>query len=305
MTTEKPKVLVVDDEKANLKILSDLLQDEAQIHLAKCGEQALQKAERLKPDLILLDVIMPDLDGFEVIRRLKEDVNTKMIPVIFVTGLSDLSFEEKGLNLGACDYILKPFHSIIVKARVKLHLQLVKQRQMLERLALIDPLTAIANRRKYEEMLDIEWRAAMRANSQLSIAMIDIDNFKLFNDTFGHAAGDEVLEKVARMLSEQFSRARDFVARYGGEEFVVILPNTDKEGAQSIANRCRFAIENMAISHPESLHKCVTISMGGVSIVPSMNVTRDSVLAKADQLLYKAKQLGRNKVVWDEIGQDT
>lgn len=301
MNNEKPKILLVDDEKANLKVLSDLLKDEAQIYVAKSGFQALEKANKLLPDLILLDVVMPDMDGFEVIKQLKSTSATQMIPVIFVTGLTDLVFEEKGLGLGACDYILKPYHSVIVKARVKLHLQLVRQRKLLEKLALIDPLTTIANRRKYEEVLDLEWRSTVRAGSCLSIAMIDVDNFKQFNDRFGHPAGDEVLERIAKTLAQQLNRAKDFIARYGGEEFIILLPDTDGDGAKMIMNHCRVAIENMAVSHTESLHRVVTVSVGGVSIAPTKATKRADVLLQADKMLYEAKQKGRNTVVWKQL----
>ncbi len=298
MSNEKPKILLVDDEKANLKVLSDLLKEDAQTYVAKSGFQALEKANKLLPDLILLDVVMPDMDGFEVIKSLKSNSATQMIPVIFVTGLTDLVFEEKGLGLGACDYILKPYHSVIVKARVKLHLQLVRQRKLLEKLALIDPLTTIANRRKYEEVFDLEWRSAVRAGGQLSIAMLDVDNFKQFNDRFGHAAGDEVLERVAKNLSQQLHRAKDFVARYGGEEFVILLPDTDAAGAEIIMNRCRVAIESLQIPHSESLHRFVTVSIGGVTVSPGVGTEKTDILLLADKLLYSAKQGGRNCVVW-------
>ena len=162
MTTPnaKPNVLIVDDEKTNLKILSDILKSEANVLIAKNGEQAISKAEQLVPTLILLDVVMPQMDGFDVIAALKSNERTHGIPVIFITGLSDVDNEERGFALGACDYIQKPFHATIVKARVKLHLQLARQRHLLEELANIDPLTSLANRRKFDQVLEHEWIAA-------------------------------------------------------------------------------------------------------------------------------------------------
>lgn len=296
-----PKILIVDDEKTNLKVLSDLLKDEAEIILAKTGEQAIDKAQRYSPDLMLLDVVMPGMDGFEVISKIKSMEKLQIIPIIFITGLSDQAFEEKGLNLGACDYILKPFHARIVKARVRLHLQLVKQRKMLEDLALIDPLTAIANRRKYNETLDIEWRSAMRSSDWLSIAMLDVDRFKSFNDRFGHAIGDEVLYRVATTIAHQLNRARDFVARYGGEEFVIIMPKTDRNGAFAIAERVRQAVANIDVSEWASDDVTLSISVGGVSLQPSQGMDVNQVVDQADQLLYEAKSDGRNRTNWKII----
>lgn len=302
LVNDKPTVLLVDDEKANLKILSDLLRDDANILLAKSGQQAITKATEMMPDIILLDVIMPDMDGFEVIRHLKSQDTTHAIPVIFITGLADANFEEKGLELGACDYIQKPFHTAIVKARVKLHLQLLKQRQMLERLALIDPLTSIANRRKYEEVYDAEWRQCMRQATTLSLAIIDVDYFKQYNDNFGHAFGDRALESVATALSHQLRRPKDFVARLGGEEFIILLPETDSVAAELILNNCRQAVESLQIPHPGSKNNGVlTISAGGVTSKPKALEGKDEVLKFADNMLYDAKNNGRNMVLWKEL----
>lgn len=299
---EKPTILLVDDEKANLKILSELLKSDAQIIVAKSGDQAITKAVEMCPDIILLDVIMPDMDGFDVIKVLKSNAATHSIPVIFITGLADANFEEKGLQLGACDYIQKPFHTAIVKARVKLHLQLLKQRQLLEQLALIDPLTTIANRRKYEEVFETEWRNALRQEKTLSLAILDVDFFKQYNDTLGHAAGDHALEKVAINLAHQLQRPKDFVARYGGEEFIILLPDTDSVGAEETVNKCRMAIESLKIPHPTSkTNDVLTISSGGITCKPKTIEGKNEVLNVADNMLYEAKRIGRNKVCWKEL----
>jgi len=299
---EKPTILLVDDEKSNLKILSDLLKSQAKTIVAKSGEQAICKAHDMSPDIILLDVVMPDMDGFEVIQKLKSDPATQSIPVIFVTGLTDANFEEKGLELGACDYIQKPFHSAIVRARVQLHLQLLRQRQLLEELALIDPLTAIANRRKYEQVIEIEWLSAVRSGEPLSVAIIDIDSFKLYNDSEGHAAGDRALAHVAKCIQAQLKRPRDLVARIGGEEFVVVMPNTDSVAANALLEQCRIEVESLKIPHPESKpYQVVTISSGGITCKPTTQCKKDEVLNCADTMLYEAKSAGRNKVLWKEL----
>lgn len=295
----KQKVLIIDDQKSNLKILSDILRDEVELFLAQDGEQGIRKAIEFTPDLILLDVMMPGINGFEVIRRLKQDPVTYLIPVIFITSLNDVAHEEQGLLLGACDYINKPFHAAVALARVKLHLQLSRQRVMLEQLANIDPLTAVANRRKYQEVLTQQWRDACRRRSCLSLVMIDVDNFKLYNDHYGHAAGDRVLQQVALTLSAELRRPFDFIARYGGEEFVILLPDTPPDDSYRIIEGCREAVLQLDIPHQAATGQ-LTISAGGYSCWPEQ--ADDSVAAfalkQADDLLYQAKRQGKNRVLW-------
>jgi len=295
----KQRVLIIDDQKSNLKILSDILRDEVELVLAQDGEQGIRKAAEYAPDLILLDVVMPGIDGFEVIRQLKLDPATYLIPVIFITSLNDVAHEEQGLLLGACDYINKPFHAAVVLARVKLHLQLSRQRMMLEQLANIDPLTAVANRRKYQDVLGKQWRDACRKRSCLSLVMVDVDNFKLYNDHYGHAAGDRVLQQIAFTLAAELRRPYDFIARYGGEEFVIILPDTPAEDSYRIIEGCREAILRLRIPH-QAAGGIVTISAGGFSCWPEQADDAISALAlkQADDLLYQAKRQGKNRVLW-------
>lgn len=301
--TEVQRVLVIDDEKINLKVISDILRDEVEIILAKSGPQGIRKAIEYMPDLILLDVLMPDMDGFETMSVLRHDVRTCAIPVIFVTALNDASHEEKGLLLGASDYIQKPLHTAIVQARIRLHLQLAKQRSMLERLANIDPLTSLANRRKYQEELTLQWEAAVEKKGSISLAVIDIDDFKKYNDCHGHAAGDKVLQQVADTLSEQFKQPQDLVARYGGEEFVVLLPDKTKDEALVVLQACREAIEKLNIPYDDQHHNgTVTISTGGVTFFPERDRDIESFFHKADEMLYLAKRNGKNRVLWFASG---
>lgn len=296
---QKQRVLIVDDKKSNLKILSDILRDEVDVILAQDGEQGIRKAAEYQPDLILLDVVMPGIDGFEVISRLKHDANTCAIPVIFITSLNDVSHEEQGLLLGACDYINKPFHAAIVLARIKLHLQLARQRLLLEQLANIDPLTTVANRRKYEEILSQEWRAASRKQNLVSLVMLDVDNFKLYNDFYGHAAGDRVLQAVAKTLSAELKRPFDFIARYGGEEFVIILPETPPQASWQMIENCRQAIDNLKIPH-QPTQGVLTISAGGCTVRASAADSAEQALKQADDMLYEAKRQGKNRVLWSQ-----
>ncbi|MBU2972468.1 diguanylate cyclase [Pseudoalteromonas sp. C2R02] len=297
----KQKVLIIDDEKTNLKILSGILKGEVEVILAKDGETGFCKAKELLPDLILLDVIMPKLTGFEVIEKLKNEASTSNIPVIFVTGQLDVQQEEKGLELGACDYIQKPFHVEILKARVRLHLRMAKQRDLLEKLANIDPLTSVANRRLYDQTFDSLWGKAIKQRQIFSLVVIDIDDFKKYNDFFGHAAGDRALEKVATAIAENLSSSNDFLARYGGEEFVALLPNTLACDAIKNMNICLEAVANLKINHdPSAEHEFLTVSLGGVSYLPIVESCQDTLFKIADDMLFKAKVNGKNQVVWQD-----
>lgn len=215
-------LLIADDEKHNRVLLTELLQDEYQIVLAKNGAQALKMARERNPDLILLDVLMPGMDGLEVMRELKSADSTRQIPVIIVSALDSVADEERGLQLGAVDYITKPFHPPIVRVRVHNHLQSVHQRRLLEQLAMIDSLTEIPNRRRFTEVYEREWRRCARSTSPLSMIVVDVDHFKIFNDTYGHAAGDVVLKRVATAIRSALKRPADFVARYGGDRKSVV-----------------------------------------------------------------------------------
>jgi len=296
---ERQSILVIDDEKANLKILSELFKSKVNIVLAKNGEQGIEKAIKFKPDVILLDIIMPEMSGFEVIMQLKKHEETSAIPVIFITGLTDVVDESQGLALGACDYIQKPFHIDIVRARVDLHLKLAEQRTQLEQLANVDSLTCVPNRRKFYEMFDLEWKMSVRENTPLSQIMIDIDYFKEYNDQYGHAAGDQALKKVAQVIFKQLKRPFDFVARYGGEEFAVLLPNTPAQDAFNIMESCRQAVEDLKIEHEKNtVSKYLTISIGGVNSFPTPLMCSAATFKLADDMLYKAKGKGRNCAVW-------
>ena len=292
-------LLIVDDEKQNRTLLTELLQDDYQIILAKNGLQALDRAQERSPDLILLDILMPEMDGFAVIRALKKNDSTRNIPVIFISALDSASDEELGLELGAVDYIAKPFHPPIVRVRVRNHLQSVHQRRLLEQLALIDSLTEIPNRRRFSEVYEKEWRRCMRNGSPLSLIVVDVDHFKIYNDTYGHASGDLVLKRVAQTIQAALQRPADFVARYGGEEFVVILPEIEAAGAQEVAEKIRADVEKQKIHYPESSSaNCLTVSLGGATQIPGKTEVDSELFCRADRFLYDAKRTGRNRVVW-------
>lgn len=293
-------LLIVDDEKRNRSLLTELLQGDYRIILAKNGEQALERAREHHPDLILLDVLMPDRDGYTVIRELKNDDQTRDIPVIFITALDSAGDEERGLELGAVDYISKPFNPAIVRVRIRNHLQSVQQRRLLEQLAMLDSLTGIPNRRRFAKVFEQEWRRGMRDGTPISLIVVDVDHFKAYNDTYGHAAGDEVLRLIARTLQEALRRPGDFVARYGGEEFVILLPGITREGARALAEQARADVEAKRIAHAVSdVSPHVTISMGGATCDAVAAAGEDMDLFRlADAYLYEAKHGGRNRVAW-------
>ncbi len=292
-------LLIVDDEKQNRTLLTELLKDDYKLILAKNGVQAMERASEHKPDLILLDVLMPEMDGYGVIRALKNDERTRDIPVIFVSALDSAESEERGLELGAVDYISKPFRPSIVRARVRNHIQSVHQRRLLEQLALLDALTEIPNRRRFSQIYEQEWRRCKRNGSAISLIVVDVDHFKLYNDSNGHAAGDQVLRMVARTLQNALRRSGDFVARYGGEEFVILLPDVDRNGAHALAEQVRQEVEALRIPHPDSpVLPWVTISLGGATRIPQENDEESDLFCVADSFLYEAKRSGRNRVEW-------
>ncbi|MBW2303985.1 MAG: PleD family two-component system response regulator [Deltaproteobacteria bacterium] len=298
MLDKKQTILIVDDAPANIKVLGEALRDEYKVRMAVSGSKGLEIATSSNPpDLILLDIVMPDLDGYEVCRRLKAMKSTQNIPIIFITGKTEEEDETKGLELGAVDYITKPFSLPIVKARVRTHMELKRHRDLLENLSTLDGLTGIPNRRRFDEFLEREWSRALREPELLSLVLMDIDFFKAFNDTYGHGAGDDCLRKVAKTLSVQAKRPMDFVARYGGEEFVCVLPGTDLDGAIQVAENMRRKIESLNIPHSRSaVADRVTISLGVATTIPSKRLRPQDLVEGADKALYKVKNGGRNRV---------
>ena len=292
----KPSILIVDDSPTNIRVLADALRDDYYVRIATDGQTALDVIARNKPALVLLDVMMPGMDGYEVCRRIKERDETRDIAVIFVTAKSELADEETGLNLGAVDYIAKPFQLPIVRARVRNHVLLKLRTDMLETMAHIDGLTHIPNRRNFDQTLESEWHRALRSRNPLSLVMMDVDFFKRYNDNYGHSRGDVCLEKVAAALRGAVTRPSDLVARFGGDEFVVLLPDTDFNGAHLIAERIRRNVEALRLPHDHSdASGWVTISVGLASVTPQEGMAAAALIEQADEMLYQAKAGGRNR----------
>lgn len=295
--SQQAVLLIVDDEPTNAKILANGLNQDYKILLANSGERALKLAKsQPQPDLILLDIMMPEMDGYQVCQALKNDPATSNIPVIFVSALDDSADEEKGLNLGALDYISKPFHLPIVKSRLRNHLALKLKTDLLEQMSHMDGLTHIANRRQLDETLLRESHRLARNGQLLGVIMLDIDFFKPFNDHYGHGQGDICLQKVAQALQEVIKRPSDLLARYGGEEFVVLLPETDITGTKNVAESLRNAVADLQLVHQYStVAPYVTVSVGAVSGLVESPLQAEQLLKLADEALYLAKQNGRNQ----------
>ena len=293
---EKHSILVVDDERANIRALSHVLLPEYTVFMAKDGHTALEMAKNVLPDLILLDIIMPDMSGYDVITELKSYNLTMDIPVIFITGLGGVADEERGFLLGAVDYITKPFNNTIVRVRVRQHLQTLRQLRMIKRLGILDPLTDIPNRRGFDDRLEIEWNRAIRDSCPISLLMIDVDQFKKYNDTYGHPQGDVLLQAVAKVFRQSMARATDFIARWGGEEFAVLLPGTDLDGALKIAEQIRVNVENTKVPCADGSETRITVSIGVNTLTPTPGKSHDDFIYGADKALYSAKKSGRNKI---------
>ncbi|MEL7557851.1 diguanylate cyclase [Stutzerimonas chloritidismutans] len=291
-----PKLLIVDDQPLNIRVLRELFRSDCEVYMATSGEQALQLSRDLAPDLILLDVIMADMDGHEVCRRLKAAPETKDTPVIFVTGKDHVDDEAIGFELGAVDYIRKPFNSVVVRARVMNHLKLKLQSDLLREMAMVDGLTGITNRRGFDERFEAARAHARREQRPLSLLMIDIDYFKKYNDLYGHQQGDQCLRDVAQAIKAAVCRPHDQACRFGGEEFAVLLPDTDEAGALKVAQKLHAAIAQLSIEHHASdAAKIVTLSIGAAVRLPSSTASLEQHLKWADEQLYRAKNEGRNR----------
>jgi len=292
---KKNSVLIIDDHETTITALQKILSSEFTVFAALNGNEGIKLAEKYMPDIILLDILMLEMDGYAVISELKKNDVTQSIPVIFLTALTSDADEEKGLAMGAVDYIVKPFSPAIVKLRITNQMKMLEQFRTIEKLSMSDQLTGLPNRRSFEERSKVEWARAGREKTPISILITDIDKFKDYNDTYGHLQGDVVLQEIAKAFNNVLKRPADFIARWGGEEFIVILPNTDSRGAQDIAEQFRAAAEHTMVLGPENSITNITVSIG----INSHNLPSGKLadfFQGADTALYEAKRLGRNRV---------
>ncbi|MEA3468242.1 MAG: diguanylate cyclase [Thermodesulfobacteriota bacterium] len=309
MTTQKATILVVDDQPANLKVLLSFLKDhQFQIRIAEDGERTLQVLENYKPDIILLDVMMPGMNGFETCRRIKEKQETADIPIIFITALDNIEDKIAGFEAGGVDYITKPFQQVEVLTRIKTHIRLrrkeqelekaldevIRQQKLFKKLSITDDLTGLYNRRHLNNILQQEFQRSKRHKNDLSCLMLDLDHFKQVNDTYGHDFGDTVLRVFAFILKE-FIRSSDYAFRYGGEEFLLLLPETDIKGALQVGEKIRLHMANEKITE-NTISTTVMVSVGASSVHSNEPSASDDLITFADKALYEAKMNGRNQV---------
>ncbi len=293
----RPKLLLVDDQAVNIQVLHQAFSADHQLIVARSGARALEICAAQQPDLVLLDVVMPDIDGYEVCKRLKADPATCDIPVIFVTSHTDEAQEAHGLDVGAVDFISKPFSTKIVRARVNTHITLKRQSDQLRSWVYVDRLTGVYNRRFFDDRLKSEWGRAARNRTPLSLLMLDVDYFKRYNDHYGHQAGDMCLRCVATAIQEKLQRPGDHVARYGGEEFACILPDTDLAAATHVAQAIRANVFAARMPHLASdLAPVVTVSVSVCTKLAVQAGTAHDLLCQADVQLFAAKRGGRNAV---------
>ncbi|WP_242038911.1 diguanylate cyclase domain-containing protein [Anabaena lutea] len=324
-------ILIVDDNPDNLRLLSKILESKGlKVKKTVSGKIAIQAAKIEPPDLILLDINMPDLNGYEVCRKLKAQEETAHIPIIFISALDQTIDKVKAFEIGGVDYITKPFQELEVFARVKNQLIIYQQHQrlieqnyqlqeeitirrrmedallaaneQLQLFALLDGLTGVANRRKFDDYLNLEWQRLARENLPLSLLLCDVDFFKNYNDTYGHLKGDYCLQQIAKTLKLSIKRPADLLARYGGEEFVIILSNTDFQGAVYLAEQIRQEVHNLKITHAKSrVDNFVTLSVGVATILPNLQIPPNNLIEIVDKALYAAKAQGRNRIVAENL----
>ncbi|MGM9513509.1 diguanylate cyclase domain-containing protein [Roseateles sp. DB2] len=302
----KPRLLLVDDLPLNIQALHQVFAADCQVLMATSGEQALALCARQPPDLILLDLMMPGMDGFEVCRRIKADPALADIPVIFLTADQDEATEERGLECGAVDFVTKPFRPSVMRSRVKTHLTLKFQTDLLRQQALIDGLTGLYNRRFFDKRAVGELQRAQRNGSGLALMLVDVDFFKRYNDHYGHLAGDDALRAVATALRSQLRRPGDLAFRYGGEEFAVLLAETTLDGARVVAQALEAAVRQLAMPHAQSeVAPVLTVSIGGVCGAAPQDLPLTDWMRQADQQLYLSKARGRAQALIEPLAVPT
>ena len=322
----KLRVLLVEDSKVAIKAITGYLDDlGVQLLIAETGSAAIDLYRRERPDIILLDIILPDITGYEVAKQVRKlQGKDDWTAIIFLSVMSKDDDLKRGIEAGGDDYLTKPVGRVVLQAKVAAMYRLVRMQRALvqlteqlnqaneqlnmanlelHRVSMTDGLTGIPNRRVFDELLVREWRRCARLQKPISVVMLDVDYFKKFNDRYGHQAGDECLKTAAKMIAGAVPRASDLAARYGGEEFVLILSETDAEGARAVANRIREQVAGLKVANEDSPHRYVTLSCGISTVVPGDDIPVEKLVKSADNALYLAKKQGRNSVAYLDYGQ--
>lgn len=287
---EKQEILIVDDEKSNLDILLHILKDQYVLYVAKSGEDALKKAKANKPDLILLDIVMPEMNGFEVILQLKQDMETRAIPVVFITGLNSVANEEQGFELGAVDYIGKPFNPQVVQARVRTQLKIVRQMRTIEEMGMIDPTTDLPNKKRFKIQFRMEWLRALREKQPLGLVLIEPARLREFLDQTPKVQEEQVLQRIATNLSKSLKRPTDLLARIERSRFGAFLPNTNFTGTLQVAEEMKRIVETMTFPGMGNIDFAPgKINIWVVSTVPELGQNAENFLTQAEKMLETAK----------------
>ena len=308
--TTRPTILVVESSASNRAVICECIGQlsDVEVLAAQTGGQALHIYESQNPCLILMDIALPDMDGLALTKEIRRRENSSdqfrpWTPVIFLSSLQDEEILAKGILSGGDDFLFKPVSEVVLLAKIRAMLRIVAMQQAIYRqhlqlreASILDGLTAIPNRRHFEETLATEWKRCARAGHPISAVLTDVDFFKQFNDIYGHQAGDACLKAVANALNESLFRVEDIAARYGGEEFVIVLPGTDLEGAVAVAERMRQTIRELNIPHEHGVTGLISCSFGVASMTPTPDNTPKELIQEADSRLYAAKRGGRNQV---------
>jgi diguanylate cyclase (GGDEF)-like protein len=293
---------MADESSAKIERMHQILNLDYEVLTAADGAAAVDVAIEQMPDLILLDLATSGMNGFDICKRLKSEPRTAETPVLFVSDSNEDGIEAGGLKAGASDFIFAPFSDELVKARVKNHLELKRQRDVLCGYSYLDGLTGLSNRSRFDQTLNQEWRRGQRSRSPLSLILMDVDHFKSLNEAAGRRAGDDYLRQIALGLEISIHRAGDLVARYGGEKFVAVLADTDAEGAMGVAEKIQESVAALGLPHPNSeISPVITLSLGVVTRIAAFGEEPDAFVEDAKRALAKAKESGRNRiVVWNE-----
>lgn len=334
LSKQPPVILVADDDKAIRVLLRKAMEQEGyRVVEVNDGKQCLDAYEAIKPDIVLLDALMPVMDGFTCCKHLLKiarnnlmsalatfDTNSAMgntvisklwerTPILMITSLDDEESVNRAFEVGATDYITKPIHWTVLRQRLRrllqqshVYKQLEAANQALQHLANVDGLTGLANRRRFDDYLNTQWINLAQEESPLSLILCDIDFFKLYNDQYGHPAGDLCIQRVGGVLTDKAQKNQDLVARYGGEEFAVIMPNTHVAGAVHVAGIMQTSVRGLQIVHDGSgVSRYVTLSMGVASIIPTWESSPSDLIVTADKALYQAKAEGRDRIILKSV----